>query len=331
MNTIPSQIAFKDRSTGLTVFGILTVLMGVFWVLMVALMIVGQTISAQRADMPPPSRQMLIPVMIMYGSLAIVLVWLGIGSIKARRWARAILLILSWSCLIVGLVSLGFMTMMAPQFLEGMKSARPAGQPELSSSAQTAVLVIMGLILSFLFIVLPLVWVLFYGSKHVKATCESRDPIVRWTDRCPLPVLAISLWLAFGALTTSPIAYHGVFPFFGTFLIGPLGTVFYIIMGLVWAYSAYAIYKLDQRGWWLIFVSLCLFSISTAITYSRHGVMELYRLMGYPEDQIAQIQKFNFFKGNAVVWSSLISTVPVLGYLFYVRKFFKPGNSEKLA
>ena len=41
---------------------------------------------------------------------------------------------------------------------------------------------------------------LFLGLLHresVRATCLRRDPTVTWTDRCPMPVLAMSivLWL----------------------------------------------------------------------------------------------------------------------------------------
>ena len=36
-----------------------------------------------------------------------------------------------------------------------------------------------------IYIVIPGVAVLFYRSPHVKHTCEVRDPVERWTDRCP--------------------------------------------------------------------------------------------------------------------------------------------------
>ena len=60
----------------------------------------------------------------------------------------------------------------------------------------------------------------FYNSRHVKATCERRDPATRWTDACPLPVLGFCLWLLLGVpmLLIMPLAGHGVMPFFGIFL-----------------------------------------------------------------------------------------------------------------
>jgi hypothetical protein len=181
-------------------------------------------------------------------------------------------------------------------------------------------------VLSVLFLVLPGVWVLFYQSKNVKATCEALDPVTGWTDRCPLPVIAASLWLAFGAamMLVIPVSFRGVMPFFGMFVVGPLGAALYVLLGLVWGYSAWALYKLDRRGWWLIVASLAVFSISGFITYSRHDVSELYSLMGYSQAQLEQLQKFNFLKGRSMAWLTLAGMTPFLGYLLYIRKFLPP-------
>ncbi len=179
------------------------------------------------------------------------------------------------------------------------------------------------------YIVIPAILVFFYGSRHVKATCEVRDPVVRWTDRCPLPVLACVLWLVFGAVTMliAPLAYRGVFPFFGTLLTGPTGSVTYLVLAGLWAYAAWALYHLDRRGWWIIFVALFLFAVSAFITYSRHDVAELHRLMGTPEQQIAELQKVSFLKGKAMAWMTLICTLPFLGYLVYLRKFLRKDDA----
>ncbi len=199
MNSEPIAVQFKDRKAGLVIFGILTVMMGVVCALFVPLAIFAQTVSAKPAG-TPPNYHVIVPAIVTYGGLAAILIWLGIGSIKTRRWARALLLIFSWSWLIVGVLSFVVVAFMAPQFLQAIEAAQRPGQPELSPAAKSIILLIPALMLLVIFFVLPLIWVLFYQGKHVRATCEARDSVVRWTDRCPLPVLAISLWLAFGAL-----------------------------------------------------------------------------------------------------------------------------------
>jgi hypothetical protein len=329
MNAEPlsSPLAFKDRKTGLVIFGILTLLMGVGCAFFVPLVIVGQTMSPKSPD-TSRAIAVILPVVGVYGSLAVALVWLGIGSIKTRRWARALLLIFSWSWLITGVISLVVMAMLVPQFLQAIESAQPRGQAGLSQATKSVIILIPALMMLIILLILPLIWVLFYGSKHVKATCLARDGVIRWTDRCPLPVLAVTLWLGFGGLMMAimPFAYHGVFPFFGQFVAGPIGMILYFGFALLWGYCAYALYKLDLRGWWLIVAGLCIFSLSSVLTYAHHDIFELYRLMGYPEEQIAQIQKFNFFKGGMMIWGSLIYTVPFLIYLIYIRKFFGRSN-----
>ena len=50
--------------------------------------------------------------------------------------------------------------------------------------------------------------------------------------------------------------------------------------------------------------------------------MEMYRLMGYSETQLMQIQQFALLQHGGLFWSSVVGFVPVFGYLLYVRKFF---------
>jgi MFS family permease len=322
-------IEFKDRKTGLLIFGILTALMGAVCALFPPVMLLGQAVSARTTGVSRDF-QTLIPGIVVFTSLATTFIWLGIGSMMARRWARALLLVISWSWLIVGIISIAFLVAMFPQLGAIIESARQPGQPEMPPAARAFILAIPAILLVVTYIVIPAVWIFFYGSRHVKATCEVRDPVVRWTDRCPLPILACVLWLAFGAVTMliAPLAYRGVFPFFGTFATGPTGSAIYLVLAGVWAYAAWALYHLDRRGWWAIFVGLFLFAISAFITYSRHDVAELYRLMGTPEKQIAEIQKFNFLTGKAMPWMTLICTLPLLGYLVYVRKFLREDNAQ---
>ena len=319
---IPPTAGFKDRGTGLKVLGVLTMLAGGVCALFVPLMLAVQFMP-KPPDMPQNS-QFMVPGMIMYGLMAIILIWLGVGSIMARRWARALILIFSWSWLIMGIAGLAFMAIIWPQFTAAMQQARPAGQPELPASAYIVIAFFDVAIMGVIFVILPAIWIFFYGSKHTKATCEARDPVVRWTDRCPLPVLALSIWLVLWVpmILVTPLIYRGVLPFFGMFLTGMAGDGGFLLLAVAWVYSAWALYKLDIRGWWVLLITMILFGISGFLTYSRHDISELYQLMGYPKEQLAQLQKFDFFKGGMMAWIMAFSTVPWLCYLLYVRRFF---------
>lgn len=314
MKAPPSE--FKNRSTGLMVFGILTILMGAFCALFVPLMLFSQAMAARDPALGNP--RALIPAIAMYSGLAIALIWLGIGSIQARRWARALLVILSWGGLLVGVISLGTMAILAPQILAQVSATGSSpGVPPVFLLIPLAFMVVI-------FLIIPGIWTAFYSSKNVRATCEFRDPTERWTDRCPLPVLAASLWVALGApgILAMPLTSRAVLPFFGNFLTGAPAVVLCLVMAVVWAWAAWGLYKLDLRAWWTVVAVLVLFAVSSVATYARHDIMEAYHLMGYPQAQIDQIKKFSL-PTNFVLWSILGGMIPALGYLVFLRRYFR--------
>src|SRR4029077_15686035 len=101
------------------------------------------------------------------------------------------------------------------------------------------------------------------------------------------------LWLAFGsfAMLALPFAYRGMFPFFGTFLAGIPGTTIYLVMAVLWAYAAWTLFRLQLRGWWLVLIFSCIWSISCVLTYLHHDLEEMYQLMGIPQQQTAMVQQ----------------------------------------
>ncbi len=319
MNEPPAPLPvaeFRDRSTLLLAAGIVEILLGGVCALMVPLMLWGWAMSAQMGG-GQLNYQMMAPGVVMYGLLAVTLVWLGIGSIMGRRWARALSLILSWSWLLVGVASLISMFFVLPKVLGNAAGGVPV----------MAVMLIVAVFMGVIFILIPGALVLCYRSPHVKATCEVRDPTPRWTDACPLPVLAVSVWQGFGAvmLLMMPLAYNGVMPFFGVLLTGLPGTFLWVGLGGLWAYLAWGFFNLRPAAWWITLGALVLLGLSSVLTFMRIDLIEMYRLMGYPEQQIEQIKAFNFFTGKTALWWMAPFFVPLLGYLVWVKKFFRRG------
>jgi hypothetical protein len=322
VESTPSPMPYKDRSAGLIIFGILTILLGCLAGLFVLLMLAGQAASARTTGASAPF-SIILPVISIYGALAVALVWLGIGSIMARRWARALLLIFSWSWLGLGLFVVVMMAFFMPKMMANIAASGTADHPAMTSSMIAGMMVGMFLVYGVLFVILPAVWTFFYHSRHVKATCETRDPATRWTDACPLPVLGLCLWLLLTVpmMLVMPLAGHGVMPFFGMLLTGLPGTLFCLAVAALWSYAAWLLYKLDVRGWWLILIAMCVFWVSSLVTFAQHDMLEMYRLMGYPQAQIEQMQKTGLLAGNRMSWLMLFSMLPFLGYLLFVRKF----------
>jgi hypothetical protein len=307
----PSTPDYRDRRTGLIVFGILVILLGGLCALMIPLMLFGQSMAAQRGG--AANYVMVIPTALTYLILAAALIWLGIGSIMVRRWARALLLIVAWSWLGIGIITSGFMVVVIPRMMAN-----------LPPQARVIAMVVMLVILGVMFLAVPGALVLFYQSKHVKATCEAHDPVARWTDRCPLPVLGLSLWLGFGALSMlmMPLAYHSVLPMFGMLISGLSGTIAFLALAGLWGYLARASYQLNPVAWWIIVVMLALFTVSNVLTFSRIDLAEMYRLMGYSEQQMDQIANFSFITSKTMVWWTSLFCIPFIGYLVWVKRYF---------
>ena len=315
---------YKDRTTGLIVFGGLTILLGLGAIALGLFTLLGQSLVPQDQRMPIGS---LVPAIGMYVVLGLGLIVVGIGSMMVRRWARALLLIFSWAWLAIGAMEMIAMAIILPTVMTHMPTpAVPAGQPAPPTAIiMGGVMVFMFLFLGFFFILLPGIWTFFYMSPHVKATCDARDPQPGWTDACPLPVLALSLWmwLTVPWMLIMPLTGHWVMPLFGLLLTGLPAGISCLVIAAIMAVCGWLIYRVDIRGWWLILVFIILGCISGIITFSMHDIIEMYRLMDYPQAQIDQIQKLGLFSGHTLLWIMLLAMLPFLGYLFFVRRYFR--------
>jgi hypothetical protein len=317
--------AYKDRSTGLMVFGILTLLLGCLAGLFVPLMLFGQMMAAKAPNAPLANMAAILPVVVIYGCLAVALIWLGIGSIKARRWARALLLIFSWSWLVMGVFMTATMPFIMARVFASLPPDAKTGQPAMPPAAITGMIVFMFLFYGVFFVGVPAVWTFFYNSRDVKATCEARDPVPRWTDACPLPVLGFCLWLLFAVpmMLLMPLTGHAVMPCFGVFVTGLPGGLLCLAVAIIWGTAAWRLYRLDVRGWWLILIAMVVFMASVLMTYAHHDIIEMYQLMGYPQAQIDQIQKMGLFTGNHMTWLMSLTMLPFLGYLVFIKKYLR--------
>lgn len=311
---------FKDRRTGLIVFGILQIAMGFCCAMLIPLMLLPQFVGPAAGS--AMSAQMLIPILGMYGMLAVLFVWLGVGSILARRWARALTLVLAWMWLVFGIMALIMLGIMRPIPFD-MAAQGQQLPPQMGMIIQVVMLATMG----FMYLFLPGIYILFYRSQHVKATCDIQDPHVRWTERCPLPVLAMSLMLGSGVFSMIfSVSYGCVMPFFGILLKGVPGGLFVLTMTLLFAYLAWATYRLKIAAWWTTLVFYVIFGVSSMITFSRIGMLEFYREMNYPEEQLRIMDESGIIDRMNMPLMFGVGFVVFVGYMLWVRRYFVAGS-----
>ena len=318
--------SFKDRKTGLVVFGILQIIFGGFCALMIPFMIFGMIASAfiESSTAAPVRPTMMIPAILLYVVVAVWFIWMGIGSIKARRWARALLLVTSWIWLVGGIGGVIFILLVMPDMFDKMGENK-----QMPAGAALIVKYVAMVFMTVFYVIIPAVLVLFYGSKNVKATCEFRDTKVRWTDKCPLPVLAVSLMFGLWAVSIPSMGFYGwAIPFFGSILRGMRGAAVGVVFMLLSGYIAWGSYRLNIKAWWGAVLLIVGWAISVGITFSRVSMPDYYEKMNFPEQQL-DIMKQSIPQGYSMALFSGLWLVGFLGYLLYTRRYFaRPAEQE---
>ena len=325
MSTAPpptTMPAYPDRSTRLIVVGIIQVLLGclcgLMAVLMVAVNSMGQMAKPPQAQ--PMNTATMIQVMVIYLSLAVTLIWLGIGLARARRWAWTLTVLLSWIWLIIGAIA--FVTVV---FFMGNAWEGVAQQGKLPPGALMAMRITAGSVVAFIYILLPAVFLLLCQHESVRATCRRKDPKIRWTDRCPMPVLALSILLAWSIVSMSSlVAYRCVVPLFGVIISGAAGAVAILLIVLVLAWLAWGTYRLQRAAWWGTLLLGVVGTVNTVVTFSRIDLMTFYEKMGMPADQLEMIRKMGVaeFMSHGGLWMAIAGGAVWVGYLLSVRRYF---------
>jgi hypothetical protein len=319
------EVVFKDRKTGLVIFGIFHIIIGAFCALFMLFTIVGTMALRNLGETTVAAMSVgqMILVVFLYLLLAVWFVWMGIGSILARKWARALILITSWLWLICGLIVLIFILV----FIPAMFSQMAAGE-EIPGEAAVIVQSIVTAFLAFIFIVIPGAFVLFYSSRHVKATCEQRDRQVRWIDKAPLPVITLSSILGCMAISMPLMGfYRWTSHFFGVVLSGIPGAVIVLVYAVLFAYAAWGTYKLQVKAWWCGFLSTFALEVSMVITFSRVSLGEFYEKMGVPQERLEIIQRLDLFHDPRVLILGGLAIIGFLGFMVYTKRYFEASAS----
>ncbi|HYL11548.1 MAG TPA: hypothetical protein VEV41_00805 [Terriglobales bacterium] len=334
----PSAPAYKDRSTALVIFGIIEIAGGVLSALAVPFALIAAVLGRKASDAQPITGFALIALT--YLALAALLITLGIGAIQAQRWAWALNLILSWIWLILGVLITLFLIILLPRgFLAGMRSAalqNPGARP-VPPGIMAAVLTFFIVCFAVVLIVLPLVFLLFYRSKDVEQTCKACDPLERWTDRRPLPVLAFALLASVGCTYYLLTSFTTPAPFFGRYLTGLPAVSFFLILAAVDAYVAYSFFRLKVAGWWVAVISMAIRLVSAILTVRAGNLMQAYSRMGWSQRQLDMIRANPMLRSGFLMGWTIVVLLLYFGFLLWLRRYFRPrptpsytGTSDSL-
>jgi len=307
-----------DRSLGLAIFGVIEILIGAFFVLLVPLSLAAASLTGT-ADLPAT-----VSAMFLYTVVAAVFIWLGVGSIRARRWACELTLSLSWIWLVTGICSMVVAALLVPAMLRGMVAVSDL-PPNFVFFVSLVVFCVIGL----LYVLLPGAFVLFYRSPHVAATCRVRDPRPQWTDDLPRRLLTLVIVWALAAVSVLVMPAYGFFvPFFGVVLRGASGAAVWAAILAVCVVLTWGSSRRAPWAWWGGVVAILLATLSSVITAVRVDPAAFILAMGLPEEQMALLSEIAM-PGRwvmALVW--VVMWGAFLAYLMTVRRFFFPGGSD---
>lgn len=312
---------FKDRSAWLILFGIVQILLGGLFASTVPVMLLLVARSHELGM--PVDLPTLIPNLSLYALVAVLFVALGIGSIRARRWARSLTLMMSWIWLACGVFALILVVVLVPGLVDEL-----AYEAELDAASVAMVKILSVAVVGLFHVALPGTFVIVYGSRHVRATCERRDTRVRWTDRCPPRVLTLSVSHALLALVMlGEAAYNWLVPFFGLLLTGVPGAMLVAVV-IAWSvYLAWGLYRLRMSAWWGALWLAVVMTASWAVTASRVSMSEIYEAMDLPEEQLDLLSQSGMMETGPTVVVTLVLLAAYVVYLLYVRREF-PGPAS---
>ncbi|HEX7150168.1 MAG TPA: hypothetical protein VF618_01680 [Thermoanaerobaculia bacterium] len=228
----------NDRSTGLVVFGAVQILVGI--VCGIALL------AAVAATVTTTS------MIFLTGIAAFFFVAAGVGSIKARRWARALSTVVSALWLAGGVIALLSTLLIVPRVYPGARIGLIAAGIALAA------------------IVLPAILFFFYRRDDVRATCERRDK-PRWTDAVPLPVLALALVMAFASLWLLVRMSEPVVPLFGMVMTGGPAALTLLALAVLCGILAVQSYRLKESAWWTVVLLQVIGCTMWAVSMARGG------------------------------------------------------------
>lgn len=323
---LPPDASHRDRHGGLIAFGLFSILIGALFLVTVPTTVIAQVALTRQAGQAFEFGQVLptIGLMSLLGAAAI---WLGVGSMQARRWARALLLCCSSIALVGGLIVLALL----PAIVDSINAANAKApvDPDIQPVILLITKVIAVVIAVVMYVGVPGAFVLFYRSRHVRRTCELRDPVERWTDRCPLPVLAICLVQAAGAgsVLFTPGLGAG-FPIGNFALAGWPARLLWLAFGVFSLWVARGFYRLDRRAWLAYFIVILALVANYTIALHLLGQEGYYRAFGLPDWQIKQMMENPFMRDDdRFTWLTALAAVPFAGYLLYLRRYFPKAGS----
>jgi hypothetical protein len=252
-----------------------------------------------------------------YLGAAIFFLAVGIGTLRARRWARALMLVASWLWLAAGGMTTGLMAMMLPGVARGLGA---------DDAMAGAILAVVLALLGFFGVVLPALFVLLYNRRGVREIFERRHPEPDWTDGRPTSVLGLSLAMGlFGAVSLLMLPL-GTAQLFGRVFTGAPAVLVIVVNAAAWGLMGWLLYRITPGGWWANVVFAAAMHVVWLTSLRGAALTELFTQTGVDTTSLGGTQEFLDAWSAWLPYVLLASALIWIGSLFYLRKYFRPAR-----
>lgn len=241
-----------------------------------------------------------------YYAIAALLIPLGYGHIRARRWTRRMMVALLWCSLIVGLPLITVLL-----FMLSVK--------ELSPTASIVLVVASGLA----YLVVPGSLIRFYRGKNVRRTFETRDPLPHWIETLPLPILILTtLFVFYVVILHVPLFLNGIFPLFGIWLSEMQGFLALDIAIVTLAFLTWGVISRKRWAWWGSVIYRVLLIVSIVVTFAQSEISEILSVMEFPP---REMEMFEAVPLHGIHFAPFIGLplLATLGLLIFSRRYFE--------
>jgi hypothetical protein len=243
----------------------------------------------------------------------------GIGHVKLRRWSLTLTQLYIWFWLGAGILLVGNGIWLVPSLF----------RLELSHDAGSLQLVPIGVSLFVFLVLLPILALWFYKSEKVKAVFEAHDPNRYLTEKYPFPLLALLLlYVIMIIVLHMAIFFQGLFPMFGQIMLGRQSAYIIALCVLILGILIYGTVRLERWAWWISIVFVLLLTISSVMTFSRHGFYDILLLMKLPVNEMGLIDKMALLHNYHLVGLFTVPLLIALGMIIYSKPLFLKESDQ---
>ncbi len=318
---------FKNKKTLIVFCGVMQILFAVFFFGFTLLMFLPLLLKGNLPSDAQIGPKQLLPAVSMYGAGGLIFLILGIGALRLKRWARTLSQIFYGFGLAFGVL------MLAQAFLLNFEIfwQTSPNLHELPLEQWSAVLGLLKIVLVvfvvLFFITLPglLFWAM--QNQNVKATFAFYDPKSYWTERRPVPVLALAFLLGNGGLVYLWLLIAKQAPFLWWILTGPSLVIYTLIAASCLGTVSYLVFKQKAHAWKAALIVTLLFKTLFLVSFSLIDITEYYRLVlaNTPtHPHISAEMMTEFWHSSHLALMMWLWGAVGLGFILYTRRFFKP-------